>query len=149
MNWKCGDCCLNGLPPRPFLSVKARNYLCRWQRTTNPDMIHRHKWRMCRQRSRAKTENAVYGGSIYHRNEIHEKQKVAPTDGFTKIIRRKFFFLTVYCYLCNKQSAFLKWQNKVKYRSSLVSWSLPSLIDNQTNLLVIWYLQIFLCFAMW
>ena len=33
MKWKCRDCCRNGLPPRPFLSVEARNYLGHWQRT--------------------------------------------------------------------------------------------------------------------
>ena len=62
------------------------------------------------------------------------------TDGFTKIIRRKFFFLTIYSYLCNRQSGSLKWQNKVEYRNSLVSLSLPIFIDNQFNLLIIWCL---------
>lgn len=28
-------------------------------------MIYGHKWRMCRKRSRAKTENAVYGGTVF------------------------------------------------------------------------------------
>ncbi len=102
MKWKCGDCRLNGLPPRPFLSVEARNYLCRWQRTTDPDIIHGHKWRMCRRRSGAKTKNVVFGDCIYHRNRIHGKQKAAPTDGSMKIIWRKFFFLTIYLYLCNR-----------------------------------------------
>ena len=102
MKWKCGDCRLNGLPPRPFLSVEARNYLCRWQRTTDPDIIHGHKWRMCRRRSGAKTKNVVFGDCIYHRNRIHGKQKAAPTDGSMKIIWRKIFFLTIYPYLYNR-----------------------------------------------
>ncbi len=54
-------------------------------------------------------------------------------DSFTKITQRKFFFLTIYSYLCNKQSGSLKWQNKVEYRSSLVSLSLPLFIDKQYN----------------
>ena len=58
-------------------------------------------------------------------------------DSFTKITQRKFFFLTIYSYLCNKQSGSLKWQNKVEYRSSLVSLSLPTSLDNQFNLLII------------
>ena len=29
---------------------------------------------------------------ICHKNRIHGKQKAAPTDGFTRIIWRKFFF---------------------------------------------------------
>lgn len=70
--------------------------------TTDPDIIHGHKWRMCRRRSGAKTEKAVSGDCIYHRNRIHGKQKAVPTDGFTKIIWKKFFFLTIYLYPCNR-----------------------------------------------
>lgn len=58
-------------------------------------------------------------------------------DSFMKITQRKFFFLTIYSYLCNKQSGSLKWQNKVEYRSSLVSLSLPPFIDKQYNQLII------------
>jgi len=66
-------------------------------------MIYGHKWRMCRERSRIKTKNTVFKDSFYHRKRrIHGKQKAAPTDGFTRITRRKFFFLTIYPYLCNK-----------------------------------------------
>ena len=53
-------------------------------------------------RSGAKTKNAVFGDCIYHRNRIYGKQKAAPTDGSMKIIWRKFFFLTIYLYLCNR-----------------------------------------------
>ena len=150
MKWKCGDCRLNGLPPRPFLSVKARNYLCRWQRTTDPDMIHGHKWRMCRERSKTKTKNTVFKDSFYHRKRrIHGKQKATSTDGFTKIIWKGFYFLTISPYLCNRQSGSLKWQNKVEYRRSLVSLSLPIFIENHFNLLIIRFLCNSLCLLVW
>jgi len=55
-----------------FLSVELQNYLYHWQSTTVPDMIHRYKWRMCRERSWAKTKN----------NRIHRKQKNCPNGRF-------------------------------------------------------------------
>ncbi|SUV36114.1 Uncharacterised protein [Bacteroides pyogenes] len=100
-------------------------------------MIHGHKWRMCRGEAERKQKTQSQGTAFYHRNGIQGKQKADLTDGFTKIIWRKFFFLTIYPYLCNKQSGSLKWRNKVKYRSSLVSISLPTFIDKQFNLLII------------
>ena len=107
--------------------------------TTNNRSRHdtRHKWRMCRGEAERKQKTQSQGTAFYHRNGIQGKQKADLTDGFTKIIWRKFFFLTIYPYLCNKQSGSLKWQNKVKYRSLLVSISLPTFIDKQFNLLII------------
>gem|GEM_PF-1016199 len=103
-------------------------------------MIYGHKWRMCREKQ-DKTKNAVFKDSFYHRKRrIHGKQKATSTDGFTKIIWKGFYFLTISPYLCNRQSGSLKWQNKVEYRRSLVSLSLPAFIDNQFNLLIIWCL---------
>ena len=64
MKWTCGDCRLNGFPPRLF-PHKSSDYLCHWQRTTDPDMIHGHKWRMCRRRSGAKTKRGC-PKSIWH-----------------------------------------------------------------------------------
>ena len=86
---------------------------------------------------------------FHHKNRIYRKQKAAQQTTLRKFQERKFFFLTIYLYLCNRQSGSLKWQNKVEYRSSLVSLSLPTFIGKQFNLLIIWCLWKSLCFAMW
>lgn len=68
------------------------------------------------------------------RIEYTENKKPPQWTALRRIRERKFFFLAISHYLCNKQSSSLKWQNEVEYRSSLVSLSLPFLIDNQSNL---------------
>ena len=78
--------------------------------------------------------------AFHHKNRIYRKQKAAQQTTLRKFQERKFFFLTIYLYLCNRQSGSLKWQNKVEYRSSLVSLSLPTFIGKQFNLLIIWCL---------
>ena len=87
--------------------------------------------------------------AFHHKNGIYRKQKAAQQTTLRKFQERKFFFLTIYLYLCNRQSGSLKWQNKVEYRSSLVSLSLPTFIGKQFNLLIIWCLWKSLCLAMW
>ena len=87
--------------------------------------------------------------AFHHKNRIYRKQKAAQQTTLRKFQERKFFFLTIYLYLCNRQSGSLKWQNKVEYRSSLVSLSLPTFIGKQFNLLIIWCLWKSLCFARW
>ena len=87
--------------------------------------------------------------AFHHKNGIYRKQKAAQQTTLRKFQERKFFFLTIYLYLCNRQSGSLKWQIRWSIEARWFPYRyLLSLVSN----LIYWLFGVLwksLCLAMW
>ena len=121
MKWKCGDCRLNGLLQRPFCPWKPGTTFAAdneqpiptWYTGISGGCADREAGR----KQKMQSSKTVF----YHKNRIHGKQKAAPTDGFMKIIWRRFFFLTMFAAgysSCTTRILYEIFVKKMKYAKS-------------------------------
>lgn len=134
-----GDCLRNGLSTRPFF-VRRNPELPLPLTTNNRPRRYTGISGGCVGREAGRKQKTQSSKTTFHHIEYTENKKPPQRRLYENNLEKILFFLTIYLYLCNKQSGSLKWQNKVEYRSSLVSLSLPTFIGKQFNLLIIWRL---------